>query len=181
VCQIYKNLKRYFPQHITLTRRKAGADHVTTICSAISSKCLIDFHYHGGFHLVEPYCLGKLTPVDGDSLWCYQVSGYSEFGDLAGWKLFRVAEIASLEITGEYFAATRPEYNPDIFNWSVIHCCISADRNELKLAEIRRPDPENKPKGITTNMVITARALTHNELMRRFRLAHLVFPWKKKP
>ncbi len=160
--------KQIFP------RRRLTPDRITTICSAISSRRLIEFYYHGGFHSVEPCCLGALTPADGASLLCYQISGHSEFGDPAGWKLFRVSEITNLEVTDEHFT-TRPGYNPGKFRWSTIYCSIVADHSEDKSGVTSPPPPPGERHKPGTESK-TAPLLTHNELMRRFRLSHLIFP-----
>jgi len=94
-----------------------------TICSAIDSKQVIKFYYHGGFRLVEPFCYGVST-AGNEVLRGYQISGYSESGDPVGWKLFRIPEISSLAATGQHFTGVRPGYNPNDSAMATIYCHV---------------------------------------------------------
>ena len=66
------------------------------LCSAIKTRRIIEFYYHGGYRKAEPFCLGVVMAgeADNESLLCYQTGGYSEYGNLVGWKLFRSSEIS---------------------------------------------------------------------------------------
>ena len=159
------------------TTRKAKTDARAAICSAISCMELIEFHYHGGTRLIEPLCLGVVMNGDADneSLLCYQVSGYSEFGAAVGWKLFRYSEVSNLEATDEHFTGIRPGYNPDNMGMTTVHCSIS-----MNIADKDEPIKSEKPvPNITIESLLDDKyeayavsPLTHNECMRRFRLSH---------
>ncbi|MFC2001523.1 hypothetical protein ACFLUZ_03340 [Chloroflexota bacterium] len=109
----------------------------TTICSAIHSKQIIRFYYHGGLRVVEPLCFGVIMPGNTEVLWCYQVSGYGEFGDPFGWKLFRASEMIDLVVTDEHFIDIRPEYNLSEALMTTIYCQVVA--NIEPEVEIRKP------------------------------------------
>lgn len=94
-----------------------------TICSAIQSRQIIRFYYNGGLRTVEPHSHG-LSRARHELLRGYQTGGYSESGEPVGWKLFRVSEISSLEVTGERFAGARPGYNPHDSAMETIFCRV---------------------------------------------------------
>lgn len=78
------------------------------ICDAIRQQGILELRYHGYSRLVEPHAYGR--DKDGDEiLRCYQVSGGSESGERAGWKLLKVRDVFSLTQTKDGFS-TRPEY-----------------------------------------------------------------------
>ena len=159
------------------TAGKAKTDARAAICAAISSMQLIEFHYHGGTRLVEPLCLGVVMSGDADneSLLCYQVGGYSEFGEAVGWKLFRYSEISDLKATGEHFPDIRPGYDPNHMGMATIHCSIP-----MNTIDGSEPEKAGKPvPNITIESLpddnyeaYAVSPLTHNECMRRFRLSH---------
>ena len=71
------------------------------LCTAVHTRQLVEFYYHGGVRLVEPHCVGVFLPsarVDNEALVCYQTDGYVELGEYLGWKLFRLAEIAEVKV-----------------------------------------------------------------------------------
>ncbi len=145
-----------------------------TICSAIKSRRVMEFYYHGGYRTVEPFCLGLVMSGDADneSLLCYQVGGHSELREVVGWKLYRASEIENLGITGEHFNGDRPGYDPDSVDMVTIYCCVTPgeyDEGRVKEAPEIEPmpgyEPPQKPVAVF---------LTHNELMRRFRFSHPV-------
>ena len=158
--------------HITTARTRIRA----AVCSAIKSRRVIEFYYHSGFRTVEPFCLGVTMPGEADnvSLLCYQVGGYSEYGEPVGWKLFRASEMEDLEITGERFSGDRTGYNPDNLEMTTIYCCVSLgeydeSRTQVSVAKVpkmERPSYQKREKPTATVI------LTHNELMRRFRFTH---------
>jgi len=142
------------------------------ICSAIKSRRVIEFYYHGGFRTVEPYCLGVVLSgeADNESLLCYQIGGYSELLQPYGWKLYRASEISELEISKERFSGDRDGYDPDNLEMTTIYCCVSpgtgADGGAEPAPKVEKmPYYETPPKPMPLY-------LTHNELMRRFRLSH---------
>lgn len=159
----------------------AGARKRTraALCSAIKSRRVIEFYYHGGFRTAEPFCLGVIMSgeADNESLLCYQVGGHSEYGNPVGWKLFRASEISDLEITRERFSGDRPGYNPDDMGMTTIHCCVSLEEKSEKQSKVsmgKVPRIEREIPSYETPREQAAVYLTHNELMRRFRFTHPV-------
>lgn len=137
----------------------------TTLCSAIKSRRVIEFYYHGGYRTVEPFCLGVVlsTEADNESLICYQVGGFSELREVVGWKLYRASEMEDIEVLNEQFSGNRPGYDPYDINLAVIRCYVNPVKEESKA------ETALAYKGIETP---ESRYLTHNELMRRFRFTH---------
>jgi hypothetical protein len=78
------------------------------ICGAIREQRVIELRYHGYSRTVEPHCYGRDKGGD-EVLRCYQISGGSESGERAGWKLLKVGEVFSLNATGANFTP-RPAY-----------------------------------------------------------------------
>jgi len=176
-----RNLKELL--NITTRREKTRE----TICSAIKSRRTIEFYYHGGYRTVEPFCLGMVMSGerDNESLLCYQVGGFSELREAVEWKLYRASEMEDITVLNEQFGGDRPGYAPDDIDMIAIYCCVTPVRGapEVKAAV--------KPK-ISGIQKADARALTHNELMRRFRFTHPIpipdlytymfyGPWIKPP
>jgi len=92
-----------------------------TICKAIRARCILRFHYGGGYRMVEPHCYGVST-AGHEVLRAYQIGGYSESDQPIGWKLFRVLAITGLQLTTETFASPRPGYNPNDSAMTTIYC-----------------------------------------------------------
>jgi len=144
----------------------------TTICSAIESRRVIEFYYHGGYRTVEPFCLGVVMSgeADNESLLCYQLGGYSELREVVGWKLYRASEMEDIGITAGHFTGDRPGYDPDDLGMATIYCCVSpgvyaeaGTKEAPKVAPVPCYAVPEKPVSVF---------LTHNELMRRFRFTH---------
>lgn len=132
----------------------------SVICSAISTRCIIVFFYHGGYRTVEPFCLGLVLSgrADNESLLCYQIGGYSELSEAIGWKLYRTSEMESIEITRRQFSGNRPGYDPDNIDMATIYCrVLPVDEVKSRTGEVSIQD---------TSVV------THNKLMKRFRFKH---------
>ncbi len=92
----------------------------STICDSIREKKVLDLRYHSYSRVVEPYAYGRAN--DGDELLrCYQVSGGSESGSRAGWKLLKVRDIFSLQMTGMSFSV-RSEYRRNDKAMGYIFC-----------------------------------------------------------
>jgi hypothetical protein len=78
------------------------------ILQAIRKRQVLELRYHDYLRMVEPHAYGR--DKDGDEiLRCYQISGGSESGERAGWKLLKVREVSSLHIA-EITFLQRPEY-----------------------------------------------------------------------
>ncbi|MBE0427410.1 MAG: hypothetical protein IBX72_12310 [Nitrospirae bacterium] len=95
-----------------------------TICEAIASKNIVEFYYNGGIRIAEPHCYGIHKNTGNEVLCAYQIRGFSESGNLPGWRLFDVADVSALKITGEQFLSPRPNYNPNDKRMSKIFCNI---------------------------------------------------------
>jgi hypothetical protein len=94
----------------------------TTLCQAIQSKLVIEFHYEGRIRIVEPFCYGTST-AGHDILRGYQIRGHSESGKL-GWKLFKVNEMKLINCLHEHFDESRQHYNPRDKDMIRIYCRV---------------------------------------------------------
>ncbi len=155
--------------------RKIKTSIKTTIHSAISSRRLVEFRYHGGFRLVEPFCLGEVVPGSKESLLCYQVSGHTRFGDPVGWKLYRFSEISRLKVTDENFTGAGRGYDPDNLRMTTIDCCISMTADdESKPKETIEPAQTGREEDLSheesEHHAIPSQK--HNDQMRGFSLSH---------
>jgi len=93
------------------------------ICDAIHRRSVITFYYNGGMRTVEPHCYG-ISTAGNDVLRGYQTGGYSESGNSVGWKMYEVAGMTNIQISGNTFNQNRPGYNPNDKGMSVIHCHV---------------------------------------------------------
>jgi hypothetical protein len=93
------------------------------ICDAIYRRIVLELRYHEFSRLVEPYVYGESRHGD-ELLRCYQVAGGSVGGDRRGWKLLRVADIASFHATQTSFEPRTKTYNPEDKAMRVMHCRI---------------------------------------------------------
>ncbi|MFC1902029.1 hypothetical protein ACFLX3_03795 [Chloroflexota bacterium] len=131
---------------MSIFKAKAKTEKRMVICSAVKSRRIIEFYYHGGDRVAEPFCLGLVMSGDADneSLLCYQVGGYCEYGEPVGWKLYRVSEIEDLKIISEVFCSDRPGYDTDNLEMKTIYCCVSTDRHdEMEPKEAEKPFTPN--------------------------------------
>lgn len=78
----------------------------TIVFDAIGAHFQLELRYHRYSRLVEPYALG-LDKSGETILRCYQVSGGSESGERAGWKLLKLAEMYQVAIVKEEFSIRR--------------------------------------------------------------------------
>lgn len=162
--------------------KKVRTDIKQEICSAINTKRIIKFDYHDGLHHVEPFCLGVLPGgAINESLRCYQISGESMFDNPIGWKLYRLSDISSVEITGEHFAGNRYGYDPDNSEMATIYCAITVNMHDYRrLKKVARPSYQSEItiRDYDHPKKEVSRVLSHNELMRRFRFFHIkLLPW----
>lgn len=145
------------------------------ICSAINTRRLIEFYYHGGFRLVEPFCLGEIIPRDRETLLCYQVSGHVEFDVPVGWKLYRFSEMSKLRIVDDHFSGGRPGYDPDNLDMTTIYCCVSLTADEKaeaeRITELSTMDRgESLPHEKSESSAVSSPE--HYQQMQRFRISH---------
>ena len=78
------------------------------IAEAISQAVTIEFRYSGYVRTVEPHAYGR-DKSGQEILRCFQVSGGSESGERAGWKLLKIADAYSIQKTKQKFSP-RSEY-----------------------------------------------------------------------
>ena len=76
------------------------------IRTAISSKSIIEFGYHGHHRIAEPHVYGIHS--GRKQLLVYQIGGQSASGKIPGWRRVNVDEIASARITSQVFAGQQP-------------------------------------------------------------------------
>ena len=100
-----------------------SATTINQICEAIRLRVLLAFEYQGYPRLVEPYCHGTSTTGD-QVLRAVQVGGSSKSGGLGFGKLWSLADMKSVRLTGENFVPSDPSYNPDDRHMKLIHCRI---------------------------------------------------------
>jgi predicted DNA-binding transcriptional regulator YafY len=82
------------------------------LLDAIRDKCLVTFRYDGETRVVEPHCYGVDTKGH-KALRAFQVG--------KGWRLFHVAEMGPMSMTGGRFERPRPEYNPNDKHMATIY------------------------------------------------------------
>lgn len=92
------------------------------ICRAIESQVVLELRYHRFSRLVEPYVLG-VNKSGAELLRCYQIAGGSVGGDRRGWKLLKVAEIATVHLTQTTFGP-RAQYQPDDVAMAHLYCRV---------------------------------------------------------
>ena len=71
------------------------------IIDAIHNQTCLEFYYDGGMRTVEPHCYG--CGRNGELLRAYQVCGYSESGNVEGWKTFTIGKISAMSCTDDTF------------------------------------------------------------------------------
>ncbi len=79
-----------------------------TLVMAIKERKVLELRYHGYSRTVEPCAYGRKKDGE-DILRCYQISGGSESGEHAGWKVLKVHQVFSMHLTEMKFLV-RPEY-----------------------------------------------------------------------
>lgn len=82
------------------------------IKNAIENRQCLNIFYAPGARLIEPHCLG-CGAKNQLLLRAFQISGASESGEHANWKLFLVDKIGNIDGNGGPFDGPRPQYNPD--------------------------------------------------------------------
>jgi hypothetical protein len=149
-----------------------------TLWASIHARRIIEFCYHGGYRTVEPFALGMVRygNPNNESLLCYQIGGCSDLSEVVGWKLYRASEMKDISVSYEQFSGDRRGYDPDKIDMVKIYCRVTpVKKSEAAVKVITKGEPkaeatpllhdEPPPEPVVKN-------LTHNELMRRFRLTH---------
>jgi hypothetical protein len=127
---------------------------IDLICSAIRSRRLIEFYYHGGSRTVEPFCMGTLlSRFENVSLLCYRTGGLGDMREDFGWKIYRLSEMKSIRILDEQFSGVREYYNSRKAGMVTVYCSVL---------------PPSEGVIEKTNSTVVA----HDESMRRFRSGH---------
>ena len=78
---------------------------------AILDHRVVEFAYNGYRRTVEPYLLG-LHEAGEPILLGYQTAGFSQSGDIPGWRTFITTAIGEVEVTHRSFAGPRSDFNP---------------------------------------------------------------------
>jgi hypothetical protein len=104
------------------TSMKTGAD-ANLICRAIRERRLLTFDYNSQSRVVAPYCYG-LSTRDAEVLRAVQVGGASSSGGFGFGKLWTLAQMKDVRLSGETFVANDPNYNPDDSAMKRIICRI---------------------------------------------------------
>jgi predicted nucleic acid-binding protein len=104
------------------------ADHISgelraALCEAIRHRQVVQFRYHEGLRVVEPYRYGR-SVMGHELLRGFQRRGHSQSGESAGWKTFRVSEIHELAVAHEPFGAPRAGYSGGESSMSEIYCQV---------------------------------------------------------
>ncbi len=165
-----------------MQRIKDALDNATTrgknrgtLWASIQARRVIEFYYHGGYRTVEPYALGvtRHGHADNESLFCYQLSGFSDLNDAAGWKLYRISEMEEIKVSREQFSGDRPGYDPEDIRMVEVFCCVQPEKTAIKeVKEIPEPPETEPPPVYIAPRPPAPESLAHNELMRQFRLTH---------
>ena len=90
------------------------------ICSAIDSKRVLRFTYDSLPRVVEPHAHG-VSSKGNEVVRGFQTEGLSSQETL-GWKLFTVAKIESLQMSGSSFDLPRPDYVKGDKGMDPVHC-----------------------------------------------------------
>ncbi|HEY6922380.1 MAG TPA: hypothetical protein VI653_02845 [Steroidobacteraceae bacterium] len=96
---------------------------VEMICAAIRKRVLLEFLYHDKRRVVAPYCCG-VSHRGADVLRGVQVRGDSASGGLGFGKLWLVAQMADLRLSGEVFTPDDEDYNPRDSAMTRVYCGI---------------------------------------------------------
>lgn len=85
------------------------------LLSAIVSRHIVEFEYHGHKRTVEPHILG----VQNQRAGClgYQIGGTSSSGGIPQWRRFFLDEILNLTITERTFPGARPNDSGRHSSW----------------------------------------------------------------
>lgn len=96
------------------------------IRTAIISKNIIEFRYHGYHRIAEPHLFG--IHKGRKQLLVYQMAGQSASGSIPGWRRVNVDEMSLAKITSQTFAGQRPYASGEHSDFDAILAVVS-DRN----------------------------------------------------
>jgi hypothetical protein len=97
------------------------------VTDSIVSKKIITFMYDGLQRRAEPYTYGIHRDTGNKVLSCFQTDGFSNSGELPGWRLYLISEIRELAITTSSFSSPRSGYNPHDTRMKHIYATASFD------------------------------------------------------
>lgn len=89
------------------------------ICTAIRNRQRVRLVYGGGSRVVEPYAYGACETHE--LLRAFQVAGFSPSRE-RGWKLFRVEEIAEIQLLEEKFKDVHVGYMRNDPCLEIVYC-----------------------------------------------------------
>jgi hypothetical protein len=93
------------------------------ICDAIRRRALLEFEYGGSHRVVQPYCHGT-TGTGRESLRAIQIGGESRGRLIPSGKLWTVAKMIDVKVSGQAFVPNDPHYNPNDSAMASIHCRV---------------------------------------------------------
>ena len=127
---------------------------IALIGSAIRSRRIIEFYYHGGCRTVEPFCLGTLLSRSNNvSLLCYRTGGLGDTREAFGWKLYRLSQIKNIRVLDEQFSGLRDDYISRKAGMVTVYCSVLPPSEDV----IEKAESKTE---------------SHDESMRRFRSRH---------
>jgi hypothetical protein len=93
------------------TERKRAGESTTgeRLVWAILEHHPVTFAYHGLQRTVEPYLLG-IHEAGEPLLLAYQIAGFSQSGEVPGWRTFITTEIHNLELSEAQFECRNVDY-----------------------------------------------------------------------
>jgi hypothetical protein len=83
------------------------------IVQAVTGHNILKFQYDGLLRTVEPHTDGIYKSTGNEVLSAYQIGGFSNSGELPGWRLYYINELISVSVCSEKFQVTRSGYNPN--------------------------------------------------------------------
>lgn len=146
-----------------------------TLWASVQARRILEIHYHGSHRTVEPFALGIIRwgNPDNESLICYQTGNSRDKNGPVGWRRYRTSEIKGLKVSPEQFTGDRPGYDPDNIDMVKVFCCVRPQKPAAEKAVNTRAPPGVKSPPVYNMPRLSAPGpLTHNELMRQFRLTH---------
>ena len=93
------------------------------LCKAIRTRSVLEFEYDGLHRVVQPYCHGE-TRKGSEALRAVQIGGESRSGGIGYGKLWTIAKIEKVRVTGETFTPDDPDYDPNDSALAKIHCRV---------------------------------------------------------
>jgi hypothetical protein len=102
------------PEQQTAKPDRQALDQLTNgerLIRAILDHRVVEFAYQGYRRTVEPYLLG-LHEAGEPLLLGYQIGGFSQSGEIPGWRTFVTTAVDGVEVTDRSFAGPPSDFNP---------------------------------------------------------------------